>query len=128
MVMRQKFKDELDNLENRKVLRKLKPNEVPEWLNSFVCPVKDDNSLRVCLDPTGLNPYIIRPVFNSHTLEEISHELKGAKVLTVCDANKGFFQVPLDKDSQLLTAMLTPEGICVHNVSSHGTKPSLRCL
>ena len=120
VAMRQKFKDELDNLENRDVLRKLKPNEVPEWLNSFVCPVKDDNSLRVCLDPTGLNPYIIRPVFNSHTLEEISHELKGAKVLTVCDANKGFFQVPLDKDSQLLTAMLTPEGIYVHNVLAMG--------
>ena len=49
----EKVQNELDNLENRKVLRKLKPNEVPEWLNSFVCPVKDDNSLRVCLDPTG---------------------------------------------------------------------------
>ena len=85
-----------------------------------MCPVKDDNSLRVCLDPTGLNPYIIRPVFNSHILQEISHELKGAKVLTVCDANKGLFQVPLHKESQLLTAMLTPEGIYVHNVLAMG--------
>ena len=42
IAMRQKFKDELDSLEHRDVLRKLKPNEVPEWLNSFVCPVKDD--------------------------------------------------------------------------------------
>ena len=120
IAMRQKFKDELDSLEHRDVLRKLKPNEVPEWLNSFVCPVKDDGGLRVCLDPTGLNPYIIRPVFNSHTLDEISYKLKDAKVLTVCDANKGFFQVPLHKDSQLLTAMLTPEGIYVHNVLAMG--------
>ena len=67
IAMRQKFKDELDSLEHKYVLRKLKPNEVPEWLNSFVCPVKDDGGLRVCLDPTGLNPYIVRPVFNSHT-------------------------------------------------------------
>ena len=94
----------------------MKPNEVPEWLNSFVCPVKDDGGLRVCLDPTGLNQYIVRPVFNSHTLDEISYKLKDAKVLTVCDANKGFFQVLLHKDSQLLSAMLTPEGIYVHNV------------
>ena len=118
--MRQKFKDELDSLEHKDVLRKLKPNEVPEWLNSFVCPVKDDGGLRVCLDPTGLNPYIVRPVFNSHTHDEISYKLKDAKVLTVCDANKGFFQVPLHKDSQLLTAMLTPEGIYVHNVLARG--------
>ena len=66
IAMRQKFKEELDSLEHKLVLRKLKPNEVPEWLNSFVCPVKDDGGLRVCLDPTGLNPYIVRPVFNSH--------------------------------------------------------------
>ena len=52
--MRQKFKDELDSLEHKDVLRKLEPIEVQEWLNSFVCPVKDDGSLRVCLDPTGL--------------------------------------------------------------------------
>ena len=120
IAMRQKFKDELDSLEHKDVLRKLKPIEVQEWLNSFVCPVKDDGSLRVCLDPTGLNPYIVRPVFNSHTLDEISYKLKDAKILTVHDANKGFFQVPLHKDSQLLTAMLTPEGIYVHNVLATG--------
>ena len=120
MAMRQKFKDELDSLEHKDVLRKLKPIEVQEWLNSFVCPVKDDDSLRVCPDPTGLNPYIVRHVFNSHTLDEISYKLKDAKILTVCDANKGFFQVPLHKDSQLLTAILTPEGIYVHNVLATG--------
>ena len=114
------YKDVFTGLGRHKdVLRKLKPNEVPEWLNSFVCPVKDDGGLRVCLDPTGLNPYIVRPVFNSHTLDEISYKLK-VKVLTVCDANKCFFQVPLHKDSQPLTAMLTPEGIYVHNVLAMG--------
>ena len=38
----------------------------------------------------------------------------------MCDANKGFFQVPLHKNSQLLTAMLIPEGIYVHNVLAMG--------
>ena len=47
IAMRQKFKDELDSLEHKDVLRKLKPNEVPEWLNSFVCPVKDDEMMVV---------------------------------------------------------------------------------
>ena len=65
------------------------------------------------LRPHRSKPYIVRPVFNSHILDEISYKLKDVKVLTVCDANKGFFQVPLHKDSQLLTAMLTPEGIYV---------------
>ena len=59
-------------------------------------------------------------MFNSYTLYEISFKLRGAKVFTVCDANKGFFQVPLHEDSKHLTAMLTPEGVYVHNVLAMG--------
>ena len=84
IAIRGKFKEELDSLCKQKVLTKLDKNEVTEWLNSFVNVDKEDTSLRVCLDPSGLNPYIIRPVFNSYTLDEISYMLKDAKVFTVC--------------------------------------------
>ena len=77
---------------------------------------KTDGKLRVCLDPTGLNLYIIRPVCNSYTLDEISYMLKDAEVFTIVDANKGFFQLPLHEDSKKLTAMLTLCGVYVHNV------------
>ena len=120
IAIRGKFKDELDSLCKQKVLTKLDKNEVTEWLNSFVNVDKEDTTLRVCLDPSGLNPYIIRPVFNSYTLDEISYMLRDAKVFTVCDANKGFFQVPLAEESKKLTAMLTPEGVYIHNVLAMG--------
>ena len=120
IAIRGKFRDELDSLCKQKVLTKLDKNEVTEWLNNFVNVDKEDTTLRVCLDPSGLNPYIIRPVFNSYTLDEISYMLKDAKVFTVCDANKGFFQVPLAEESKKLTAMLTPEGVYVHNVLAMG--------
>ena len=70
IAIRGKLKDELDSLCKQKVL-KLDKNEVTEWLNSFANVDKEDTTLRVCLDPSGLNPYIIRPVFNSYTLDEI---------------------------------------------------------
>ena len=95
-------------------------HEVTELLNSFVNVDKEDTTLRVCLDPSGLNPYIIRPVLNSYTLDEISYMLKDAKVFTVCDANKCFFQVPLTEESKKLTAMPTPERVYVHNVLAMG--------
>ena len=120
IAIRGKFKDELDSLCKQKVLTKLYKNEVTEWLNSFVNVDKEDTTLRVCLDPSGLNPCIIRPVFNSYTLDEISYMLRDAKVFTVCDANKGFFQVPLAEESKTLTAMLTPEGVYIHNVLAMG--------
>ena len=57
IAIRGKFKDELDSLCKQKVLTKLDKNEVTEWLNSFVNVDKEDTSLRVSLDPSGLNPY-----------------------------------------------------------------------
>ena len=107
-------------MESQKTIRKLDKNVAPPWLNSFVNVGKDDGHLRVCINPTRLNPHIIRPVCNSYTLDEIGYMIKDAKVLTVVDANKGFFQVPLDEESQLLTAMGTPEGIYVSNVLAMG--------
>ena len=82
--MRQKCKTESDHLCSIEVLDK---NEATEWLSSFVNISKVDKCQRVYLNPTGLNPYIIRPVFNSYTLDEICYLLKDAKVFTVCDAN-----------------------------------------
>ena len=120
IAIRKQFQEELDNLVTKGVLTKLDKNDVTEWLNSFVNVTKPNGELRVCLDPTGLNPHIIRPVCNSHTLDEVSYMLKDAKVFSVVDANKGFFQLPLHEDSKRLTAMLTPCGVYVYNVLAMG--------
>ena len=121
IAIRSQFKDELDSMEGQGTITKLDKNTVTPWLNSFVnVGKKDQKSLRVCLDPTGLNPYIIRPVCNSYTLDEISYMLKDAKVMSVVDANKGFFQIPLDDESKLLTAMGTPYGVYIFNVLAMG--------
>ena len=82
IAIRGKFKDELDSMEGQGTIKKLDKNTVTPWLNSFVNVGKEDNGLRVCLDPTGLNPHIIRLVCNSYTLDEISYMLKDAKVMT----------------------------------------------
>ena len=48
-------------------------------------------------------------------MDDVVHRLKGAKFFVVFDTSKGFFHIPLDQESKLLTAMLTPFGICVCN-------------
>ena len=92
----------------------------PEWLNSFVIVKKPNGSLRICLDLTDLNKDIIRPICNSQTMDNVVHRLKGAKFISVFDTSKGFFHVPLDQESKLLTAMLTPFGIHMYNVLAMG--------
>ena len=49
-------------------------------------------------------------------LDEVSHKLAGAKFFSMFDATKGFFHLPLSKNSKLLTVMLMPEGVYVFNV------------
>ena len=44
-------------------------------------------------------------------MDDIIEKLKGARYFAVFDTSKGFFHVPLDKESKILTAMLTPFGI-----------------
>ena len=74
----------------------------------------------MCLDPTDLNPRIIGPVCNSNTLDDIVHKLCKAKYITCFAALKGFFHVPSDESSKLLTAMLTPIGVFIYNVLAMG--------
>ena len=60
IAIRGKFKEKLDSMEGQGTIKNLDKNTVTPWLNIFFNVGKDDGRLRVCLDPTGLNPYIIR--------------------------------------------------------------------
>ena len=121
ITMKDKFKQELEAMDSQGIISTFDGQDVsPEWLNSFVIVKKPYGSLRICLDPTDLNKAIIRPVCNSQTMDDVVHRLKGAKFFAVFNTSKGFFHVPLDKESKLLTVMLTPFGIYVYNVLAMG--------
>ena len=113
LVLKDQFKQELDNMVSQGILSKLDDANVnvPEWPNG---------KLSLCLDPTELNPYLVRPVCNTRTLDEVIALLKDAVHFAVFDSTKGFFHVPLDEASKLLTAMLTPVGIYIYNVLAVG--------
>ena len=121
-MIKEQFKNELDNMVSQGILTKLNyaNKNAPEWLNSFVVVKKPNGTLRICLDPTDLNPHIVCPICNSRTLDDIINLLKDAVHFAVFDSTKGFFHVPMDKASKLLTAMLTPFGIYLYNVLAMG--------
>ena len=116
LALKGQFQKELDNMVSQVILTKLDDANVnvPEWLNSFI--VVKDCKLRICLDPTDLNPHIVRPVCNARTLDEIIALLKDAIHFAVFDSTKGFFHVALNEALKMLTAMLTPVGIYIYNV------------
>ena len=94
VVMKDKFKWELESTEKVGIISRLDRNTPTPWLNSYVIVKKPNGSLRICLDPTDLNKYIAHPVCNSRTLDDVSQQLKDAKYFNVF-ATKGFSHLPL---------------------------------
>ena len=103
-------------MEKQWIISKLGCNTATEWFDSFVVVNKPSGDLRICLHPINLNKYIVRPVSNLNTLDEVSFKLKDMKFFSVFNGTKGFFHLPLNGKSKILTAMHTPIGEYVFNV------------
>lgn len=102
------FKSTLNQMEKQKIIKKL--NEPTDWVNSFVIVRKKNGTLRICLDPSDLNNAIKREYFQLPTLDQIISNLSGACVFSTLDANSGFWQIALDKESTKLCTFATPFG------------------
>ena len=70
--------------------------------------MKEDSSLRLCLDPKDLNKTIKRNKWYARTLDDILPELAQSKYFTIKDATSGFWHVLLDFRSSLLTTFNAP--------------------
>ena len=105
-TLRDRVKEELDDMEKRGVVRKVE--EPTDWVNSMAIVEKPNGSLRICLDPRHLNKAIKREHFQLPTIEDITTRMANAKWFTKLDANRGYWQIPFDEESQLLTTFNTP--------------------
>ena len=73
------------------------------WVNSAMYLVKPSREVRSCLDYVPLNKAIITESHTPPTVEEIAHELAGARYFTKGDAYKASLHVHLSKKSRELT-------------------------
>ena len=64
---------------------------------------KGNDKVRICLDPLKLNENIIREAYPLPSVDQSLAQLSGSKVFTKLDCNSGFWQIPLTKESSLLT-------------------------
>ena len=82
------------------------------WLHPIVVvPKKGTTDIRLCVDFSKLNRYVVRPVNPQPTPWETVRNLpRGIKHFAVFDALKGYHQIPLTEESKDLTAFMTPFG------------------
>ena len=81
-----------------------------DWCSGMVAVPKKSGSVRICVDLQRLNESVLREVHPLPRVEETLAQLAGAKVFSKLDANSGFWQIPLEEESRLLTTFLTPFG------------------
>ena len=71
--MQSAYKAELDKLVKEGIITEV--HEHIEWINSTVPVIKEDGSLRLCLDPRDLNKAIEQNQWYARTLDDILPEL-----------------------------------------------------
>ena len=110
------FHEEVERLVKIDVLEKV--TEPTEWVNSFVIVEKviDSSnahspnhvikkSIQLCIDPKDLNEALEREPYYSRSIDELISMFAGAKVFTIVDMDKGYWQVVLHPESRKLTCM-----------------------
>ena len=86
------------------------PRRIPYGLEAV--EKRNTGKLRICIDPCPLNKAIKREHYYLPTIEQITTWLSGAKYFSTRDARSGFWQIPLDEESSLLTTVSTVFGAC----------------
>ena len=71
---------------------------------------KGNGEVCICVDLTHLNRSILRERHPIPAVEQSLAQLAGAQVFSTLDANSGFWLIPLDQESALLTTFITPFG------------------
>ena len=84
--------------------------EPTAWCSGMVCAPKPDGKVRICVDLTPLNKAVQREIHPMASVDENLAKLKGSQFFSKLDANSGFWQIPLDRRSRLLTTFVTPFG------------------
>ena len=85
-----------------------------EWCAGMVVVPKASGTVRICVDLTKLNERERHPL---PAVDQTLAQIAGAKFFSKLDANSGFWQIPLDPASSLLTTFITPFGrYCFHRL------------
>ena len=105
------LRKELQNLQDLGIIRPV--TEPTPWCAAIVvAPKKDPGQIRLCVDFRALNKYVRRERYQSPTPHELvmRSDMQNAQYFTVVDALKGYHQIPIAVDDQLLTTFITPFG------------------
>lgn len=104
----------------------LSPVSCSNWATPIVTPLKrDGRTPRICGDyRITLNKCLLRKTCTTEEPEDILHRLVGSKYFSKLDLKDAYLQIPLDKNSSMLTTINTPFGLFKYNFLPFGLSVS----
>ena len=103
-------KSKLDNLVSQGVI--VPVTEASEWAAPLVV-IRNAKTgkIRICVDHTRLNKFVLRPTHPTRTPRDAVAEIDSeCRFYTSFDAANGYYQIPLHPSCQHLTTFMTPWG------------------
>ena len=113
---RELVQTEMKEMEEKGVIER----SVSEWASPIVLVGKKDGGTRLCVDFRRLNEVTHMDAYPMPRVDEMIDKLGSARYLTTLDLSRGYWQVPVSKESQPLTAFVTPFGLYQFRVMPFG--------
>ncbi|RXN04213.1 Retrovirus-related Pol poly from transposon [Labeo rohita] len=103
-----KVKAELERMVKGGVIEEI--TEPTEWCAPMVPVPRKSGQVRICVGLNRLNQAVERERYILPTLDDILPQMAGATMFSLLDAESGFWQIPLERESAKLTTFITPFG------------------
>ena len=117
--LRKKVSAALKRLENKRIIEKV--DGPTPWISPLVIIPKNDRRVRLCVDMRMPNRAIQRERHPSPTIDDLIHEMNGAKVFSKLDLRSGYHQLSLAKESRYITTFVTHKGLRRYTRLNFGT-------
>ncbi|KAK3788062.1 hypothetical protein RRG08_052302 [Elysia crispata] len=108
--LREKVESKLEELERMDVIEKVESPS--QWVSPvIVVPKPGGKDIRLVVDMRPANQVVMRERHPIPTVNEVLHDMNGAKVFSKLDLKYGYHQIELDPDSREITTFVTHKGL-----------------
>ena len=117
---RDKMKKEVDYLLEHDLAV---PSSSP-WASPCLLVPKEDGQLRLCIDYRRVNSVTVPDAYPLPRIDDLIDTVGQSKFISKLDLQKGYHQIPLTENAQLISAFITPFGLYAYKVMPFGMRNS----